>query len=58
MQTDVLYILNISNGIKVGRLGSGLWVDLGVKAKAKIQLFQKMVMLHIKLKGMAHAAVW
>ena len=25
-------------------------------AKGKIQLFQNMVMLHIKLKGMTHAA--
>ena len=27
-------------------------------AKAKIQLFQNMVMLHIKLKEMTHAATW
>ena len=35
-------------------LGPILWV----RAEAKIQLFQNMVMLHIKLKGMMHAATW
>ena len=29
-------------------------VDLGGWAEAKIQLFQNIVMLHIKLKGMRH----
>ena len=28
-----------------------LWVDLGGGAEAKIKLFQKIVMLHIKLKA-------
>ena len=32
------------------------YVDLGGGAEAKIQLLQNMVMLHIKLKGMTHAA--
>ena len=26
--------------------------------KVRIQIFQNMVMLHIKLKGMTHAATW
>ena len=26
--------------------------------KVEIQLFQNMVMLHIKSKGLAHAATW
>ena len=34
------------------------WVDLGVGAKAKIKLFQNMVMLHIKLKLTTLAATW
>ena len=33
-------------------------VDLGDRAKAKINLFRNMVMLHIKLKPMTHAATW
>ena len=32
-----------------------LWVDLGVGAEAKNQLFQNMVTLHIKLKRVAYA---
>ena len=35
-----------------------LWVDLGGGAKAKIKLFQNMVMLHIKLKLTTLAATW
>ena len=31
---------------------------LRIGAEAKITLFQDMVMLHIKLKGMMHAATW
>ena len=34
------------------------WVDLGGGAKAKIKLFQNMVMLHIKLKLTTLAATW
>ena len=34
------------------------WVDLGGVAKAKIKLFQNMVMLHIKLKLTTLAATW
>ena len=33
-------------------------VDLGGGAKAKIELFRNMVMLHIKLKPAAHATTW
>ena len=33
-------------------------VDLAGRAKAKIKLFQNMVMLHIKLKPLMHAATW
>ena len=33
-------------------------VDLGGEAKAKIELFRNMVMLHIKLKLTKHAATW
>ena len=33
-------------------------VDLGDGAKAKINLFRNMVMLHIKSKPMTHAATW
>ena len=33
-------------------------VDLGVGAKAKMKLFQNMVMVHIKLKLMTFAATW
>ena len=33
-------------------------MDLGGGAKAKIELFWSMVMLHIKLKLKAHAATW
>ena len=32
------------------------WVDLGGGVKGKIKLFQNMVMLHIKLKGITGAA--
>ena len=35
-----------------------VWVDLGGGAKAKIQLFYCMVMLHIKFKEMTHEAIW
>ena len=31
---------------------------LGGRTKAKVKLFRNMVMLHIKLKPMAHAATW
>ena len=34
------------------------WMDSGDGTEAKIHLFQNMVMLHIKLKGMTHAAAW
>ena len=33
-------------------------MDLGGEAKAKIKLFQNMVMLHIKLKLTTLAATW
>ena len=33
-------------------------LTLGVVEKVKIQLFQYMDMMHIKLKGIAHAATW
>ena len=39
-------------------LGPASWVDLRDGVEAKIKLFQNMVMLHIKLKGMTHAATW
>ena len=32
------------------------WVDLGGGVKGKIKLFQNMVMLHIKLKGITGTA--
>ena len=32
------------------------WVDLGGRIKGKIKLFQNMVMLHTKLKGITGAA--
>ena len=32
------------------------WVDLGGGVKGKIKLYQNMVMLHIKLKGITGAA--
>ena len=31
---------------------------LGMRSKGQIQLSQKMVMLHINLKGMTNAATW
>ena len=34
------------------------WMDLGDGAEAKIQLFQNMVMLHIKLNLIMNAATW
>ena len=34
------------------------WVDLGDWAETKVQLYQNVVMLHIILKGMTHAATW
>ena len=34
------------------------WVDLGGGAEAKINFFQNMVMLHIKLKLTTLAATW
>ena len=42
-------------------LNAWVWspgVDLGIGAKAKIKLFMKLVMLHIKLKLTTHAATW
>ena len=33
-------------------------VDLGGGSEAKSELFQNMIMLHIKLKQTAHAAIW
>ena len=33
--------------------GLGVWGQ-----KAKLQLFQNIVMLHIKLKGIRYAATW
>ena len=38
--------------------GSDPLVDLRGGAEAKVQLFQNMVMLHIKSKGMTNAATW
>ena len=35
-------------------LGPIPWVDLGGVAEAKLKLFQNMVMLHTKLKGITH----
>ena len=35
---------------------SNPWVDLGGGVEGKIKLFQNMVMLHIKLKGITGAA--
>ena len=32
-------------------MGTPPWVDFGGRTEAEIQLFQNMVMLHIKLKG-------
>ena len=34
------------------------WVDLEGGAETKIQLFQNIVMLHIKLKEMTYASTW
>ena len=39
-------------------LSYGPWLDLEGGKEAKIQLFQNMVMFHIKLKGMTHVATW
>ena len=41
-----------------GRPVSGPWTDLGGGVKGKIKLFQNIVMLHIKLKGITDAATW
>ena len=45
---------------KIEILGLTPWVDLGGVGgqKVKIQLFQNMVMLHIKIKGITIAATW
>ena len=39
-------------------LGPDPWYDLGGGAEAKSQHFQKIGMLHIKLKGMVYASTW
>ena len=49
---------HITWDFKFEGLGQALRVDLGGGAEAKIQLFQNMFMLHIKLKIMTHAATW
>ena len=41
---------------KIEGLGPTPWRDFRGEAEAKIQLFQNMVMLHIKLNGMTNAA--
>ena len=33
-------------------------VNIGGRAEAKIQLFQNMVMLHIKFKGTTYTVTW
>ena len=57
MQTDVELIRNISNVIfdqnPVSDPLSGL---MGWDQKVKFQLFQNMVIVHIKLKGITNAA--
>ena len=47
---------NISNLTFDRRPVSDPWVDLGGGVKGKIKLFQNMVLLHIKLKGITGAA--
>ena len=37
---------------------SNVWVDLGGGAEAKMELLQNMIVVHIKLKRMAHEATW
>ena len=43
-------------GFQFEGLGPATLVKFGSGAKAKIHVFQNMVMLHIKLKEMAHTA--
>ena len=49
---------NISNVTFDQRPVPGPWMDLGVGSKGQTELFQNMVMLHIKLKGITGAATW
>ena len=53
MQTDVQW--NISNGILVRRPGPGPLGELSGWGRCQNSFFHKIVVLHIKLKGMMHA---
>ena len=57
MQTEVQLIRNLLNLTFDQRSVPDPWVHLGDGSKAKIQLFQNMVMLHIKM-AIAHAATY
>ena len=49
---------HIKQGLSLNAWVQSPGVNLGGGAKAKIEPFQNMVMLHIKLKLTTHAATW
>ena len=58
MQTGTTDMKHIKRGFSLKTWAQPPWLDLGGGTETKIQVFQNMVMLHIKLKEMTHAATW